>query len=398
MTDSYDFATLAETTGTNSTLSALFFGMTIFASILGIIMIISYWKIFSKKGKPGWAILVPIYNVIVQIQVANLSMIYFLLLLIPVVNIYAIIKINISMAKSFGKSAGFGVGMILLPVIFIPLLAFADIKEESSSNESTNNFDAMNVINNNGTNPNNETVGIEPIQTVDINPAINNEIPTIDNNVENNDSIENVNNTVPDNQSENIQTISESTNNNNIITANPLENIPVINENTTNDNSINNNPVENIPTLESNVVEQNIVDNNTVNNIEQTNNENNIANNTILEAPVLDNNVNNEVSSTTIDTKINNDMPVNNLTNNVETPTVNESGVETLNMNDDTNINAFNVKPVLENESINTNTDNNAVDNTVQDKETSSKKICKSCASEMPDIVSICPVCGTDNE
>lgn len=386
MTDSYDFTTLADTTSASTTLTALFSGMAIFASILGIIMIISYWKIFSKKGKPGWAIFVPIYNVIVQIQVANLSMVYFLLLLVPFVNIYAIIKINISMAKSFGKSTGFGVGMILLPVIFIPLLAFSDTKEESNSNESTNNFDAMNVINNNGANPSNEAVGIEPIQTVDINPAINNEIPTMKNNVENSSSIENnANNNISNNQPENIQTMNENTDN----------------------NGINNNPLDNVPTFENNVVEQNITDNNTisnvnpidvntVNNIEQTNNENNTVNNTTLEAPVLDINTNNEVPTPATDTNINNDVPVNNLTNNVETPIVNESNVETLNMNGNPNINAFNVKPVLDD---NTNNQNNsATDNPVQESTLSTKKICKSCGSEMPDIVSICPVCGTDNE
>ena len=386
MTDSYDFTTLADTTSASTTLTALFSGMAIFASILGIIMIISYWKIFSKKGKPGWAIFVPIYNVIVQIQVANLSMVYFLLLLVPFVNIYAIIKINISMAKSFGKSTGFGVGMILLPVIFIPLLAFSDTKEESNSNESTNNFDAMNVINNNGANPSNEAVGIEPIQTVDINPAINNEIPTMKNNVENSSSIENnANNNISNNQPENIQTMNENTDN----------------------NGINNNPLDNVPTFENNVVEQNITDNNTisnvnpidvntVNNIEQTNNENNTVNNTTLEAPVLDINTNNEVPTPATDTNINNDVPVNNLTNNVETPIVNESNVETLNMNGNSNINAFNVKPVLDD---NTNNQNNsATDNPVQESTLSTKKICKSCGSEMPDIVSICPVCGTDNE
>lgn len=390
MTDSYDFTTLADTTSASSTLTALFCGMTIFASILSIIMIISYWKIFSKKGKPGWAILVPIYNVIVQIQVANLSMIYFLLLLIPFVNIYAIIKINISMAKSFGKSIGYGIGMIFLPIIFIPLLAFSDTKEESNNSGDINNFDAMNVINNGETNTNNQTFGIEPIQTVDINPAINNEIPIMENSVESNSNIEN--NTITTNQSENIQTISENVSNDNS-TINPLENIPVMNENIINDNSINNNQRESIPTLESNVIEPNTVDNtisndniidvNTVNNVEQTNNIN-------LEAPVLNTNVNNEVLTPTIDTNIN---------NNVETPIVNESNIETLDTNANSNVTAFNVKPVVDVEQTNTSeNDNSTFNNAIQNDTTSTKKICKSCGSEMPDIVSICPVCGTDNE
>ena len=69
-------------------------------------------------------------------------------------------------------------------------------------------------------------------------------------------------------------------------------------------------------------------------------------------------------------------------------------------MNANSNINAFNVKPVLDTETSNKNSENNnsTSDNIVQNDTTSTKKICKSCGSEMPDIVSICPVCGTDNE
>ena len=69
-------------------------------------------------------------------------------------------------------------------------------------------------------------------------------------------------------------------------------------------------------------------------------------------------------------------------------------------MNSNSNVNAFNVKPVIENEPLNTNNtaNNNVINSTVQDNTINTKKICKSCGSEMPDIVSICPVCGTDNE
>ena len=71
-----------------------------------------------------------------------------LLLLIPFVNIYAIIKINISLAKSFNKSTGFGIGLLLLPIIFVPLLAFSE-EEDKKQPIINNNFNAMNIINEN---------------------------------------------------------------------------------------------------------------------------------------------------------------------------------------------------------------------------------------------------------
>ena len=69
--------------------------ISVISFILGLFMIISLWKIFKKAGKPGWASIVPIYNVIVLIESAGLSLWYLLLLFIPIVQIYAIFKIYI---------------------------------------------------------------------------------------------------------------------------------------------------------------------------------------------------------------------------------------------------------------------------------------------------------------
>ena len=87
--------------------------------------IIVMWKVFKKAGKPGWAALIPIYNIIVMIEIAELPMWYIALYFVPGANIYAMIKINIEMAHKFGKSTGFGVGMALLQPVFYAILAFS---------------------------------------------------------------------------------------------------------------------------------------------------------------------------------------------------------------------------------------------------------------------------------
>ena len=130
----------------------LWAAMMIFSSIIGLITIISYAKIFTKAGKPWWASIVPIYNIIVMLEIAKLPMWYIALFFVPIANIYALFKINIEMAKKFGKGTGFGIGMTLVSIIFIPLLAFSDNKYEDDNVilENVNNqFDANNVINNN---------------------------------------------------------------------------------------------------------------------------------------------------------------------------------------------------------------------------------------------------------
>ncbi len=89
-----------------------------------VLMIASMWKVFSKAGKPGWACIIPIYNIIVMLEIAGRPLWWIVLLLIPVVNIVIEIMIMIDIAKAFGKGAGFAIGMILLPFIFWPILGF----------------------------------------------------------------------------------------------------------------------------------------------------------------------------------------------------------------------------------------------------------------------------------
>jgi len=93
-----------------------------------ILVIASNWKVFSKAGQPGWAAIIPIYNVYVMCKVAGRPGWWLLLLLIPLANfIIAIILIfilNVDVAKRFGKGVGFAIGMIFLPFIFWPILGF----------------------------------------------------------------------------------------------------------------------------------------------------------------------------------------------------------------------------------------------------------------------------------
>ncbi len=105
--------------------------LTAYFAVIGVIlvlMIISDWFIFKKANKPGWASIVPIYNIVVKYQIANINPLFILLFLIPFVNGVAAIVLNImlgiNLAKAFGKSGGFAVGLIFLPMIFYPILAF----------------------------------------------------------------------------------------------------------------------------------------------------------------------------------------------------------------------------------------------------------------------------------
>jgi hypothetical protein len=91
-----------------------------------LLMIISLGRIFEKAGKPGWAAMIPIYNIIVLHEVVGRPRWWVVLWLIPIVIFIAAVIVYLDLARSFGKTTLFGAGMLLLPFIFIPLLAFGD--------------------------------------------------------------------------------------------------------------------------------------------------------------------------------------------------------------------------------------------------------------------------------
>ena len=107
--------------------------------ILGVIFLLAYlalmvfyifvgWKIFEKANQPGWAVIIPIYNWVVGLQIIGRPIWWIILFFIPIVNVIVGIICILDLAKSFGKDTAFAVGLLLLGFIFAPMLAFGDAK------------------------------------------------------------------------------------------------------------------------------------------------------------------------------------------------------------------------------------------------------------------------------
>lgn len=90
------------------------------------VVLVGLWKVFTKAGEPGWACIVPIYNLIVLLKIAGRPMWWFILMLIPLVGLIVGIIVAIDVAKAFGKGTGFGIGLAFLPFVFYPILGFGD--------------------------------------------------------------------------------------------------------------------------------------------------------------------------------------------------------------------------------------------------------------------------------
>jgi hypothetical protein len=91
-----------------------------------LLTIVAMWKVFERAGEPGWAVLVPIYNLYVMTRVARMSGWWVLGAFIPIVNIVVAFATSIGIAKRFDKGTGFGIGLALLPFIFYPMLAWGE--------------------------------------------------------------------------------------------------------------------------------------------------------------------------------------------------------------------------------------------------------------------------------
>ncbi len=108
--------------GAAGAIGALLF-FVIYVGII-VVVIAGLWKIFSKAGQPGWAAIVPIYNTFILCKIVGRPWWWLILMLIPFINFIIAIILMVDLAKSFGKSVLFAVGLILLGFVFIPILGF----------------------------------------------------------------------------------------------------------------------------------------------------------------------------------------------------------------------------------------------------------------------------------
>lgn len=100
-------------------------GLILYVALL-IAILVGVGKTFVKAGKPGWACIIPIYNLIVLLEIARKPVWWFLLMLIPIVNFVIAIIVMLEVAKNFGKGTGFGLGLIFLSPIFWCILGYGD--------------------------------------------------------------------------------------------------------------------------------------------------------------------------------------------------------------------------------------------------------------------------------
>lgn len=115
------------------TLLGIFGGFFVLYIGILVLMLAANWRIYSKAGHPGWASLIPVYNIVVLLEIVGKPTWWVILCFIPLVNIVVGIIVIINLAKAFGKSGGYAAGLIFLPFIFYPMLGFGQATYTRSS-------------------------------------------------------------------------------------------------------------------------------------------------------------------------------------------------------------------------------------------------------------------------
>ena len=136
-------------TGVFAAVMAVIGIVLVFALVIYILQVIGMWKVFKKSGEEGWKAIIPIYNQYTMCKITGVNPWWVLIvvvasgltgalgesdlasvvsLLSSIISIYFSVLLYVSLARAFGKSDGFAVGLILLNPIFLLILGCGSSK------------------------------------------------------------------------------------------------------------------------------------------------------------------------------------------------------------------------------------------------------------------------------
>lgn len=101
---------------------------TLIYIVIVIAVIAGIWKMFEKAGEPGWAAIIPFYNLWVLNRIGGKEWYWYIGYFIPLVNVVCLVLLSIAVAKKFGQEWIYGIAIFFLPFIFYPILGFGDAR------------------------------------------------------------------------------------------------------------------------------------------------------------------------------------------------------------------------------------------------------------------------------
>lgn len=92
--------------------------------IVGVVVALAKWDMYKKAGEPGWKSVIPIYDKVVLFHLVGESGWLAALLFVPFVKFFVKGFLYYKLARCFGYSFSFMLGLLFMPFIFFPILGF----------------------------------------------------------------------------------------------------------------------------------------------------------------------------------------------------------------------------------------------------------------------------------
>lgn len=103
--------------------------------LFSLLIMLTCSNIFKVSEKKKASLLIPLYNLVIFLDIVNMNRFYFILLLFPVVNVLVIYIMLYRLSIVFHTTKSFAFGLIFLPIVFLPILNFSGNLDNRSSDE-----------------------------------------------------------------------------------------------------------------------------------------------------------------------------------------------------------------------------------------------------------------------
>ncbi|MGB9374599.1 MAG: DUF5684 domain-containing protein [Jiangellales bacterium] len=91
-----------------------------------VLILVAGWKMYVKAAQPGWVSIIPFLNLFGLLKIVHRPLWWFVLFIIPIVNIVALVIVMNDLSKAFGRGLGTTLLLIFLTPIGYLILGFGD--------------------------------------------------------------------------------------------------------------------------------------------------------------------------------------------------------------------------------------------------------------------------------
>lgn len=89
-----------------------------------VFLVVARIALYAKAGRSFWSALIPFYAEWTFARIAGAPGLLGLLLWVPVLNVLVWFALNFGLARRFGRSPLYALGLIFVNPLFMPVLAF----------------------------------------------------------------------------------------------------------------------------------------------------------------------------------------------------------------------------------------------------------------------------------